>query len=145
MAVPHFIKEGETMYDRQAINSLVGDELTAVWAQLCTAIESRYDTDRLWGKGFGWWVHEYKYRRGGKTLCTLYVKENTVCVLVTLGKAEREKFESRRESFSPELLEIYDATETLHDGKWLWLEQTDCSMIPELLRLLAIKRRPNVK
>ncbi len=133
------------MYDRDAIRDLVGEEKLSVWEQLCAAIEKEYDTDRLWGKGFGWWVHEYKYHRGGKTLCTLYAKENTVCVLITLGKAEREKFEKIRDRFSSQLLKIYDDTESLHDGKWLWLEQDDSSMIPELMELLHIKRRPNRK
>lgn len=133
------------MYDRKAILDIVGAEKLAVWEQLCSAVESEYDTDRLWGKGFGWWEHEYKYRRGGKTLCTLYAKKDTVCVLVTLGKAEREKLENIRDKFSPQFLKIYDDTESLHDGKWLWLEQNDTSMIPELMELLHIKRRPNRK
>jgi len=133
------------MYDRKAILDLAGEKKLSVWEQLCAAIEKEYDTDRIWGKGFGMWVHEYKYRRGGKTLCTLYVKEDTVCVLITLGRAEREKFEKIRERFSPRLQKIYDETESLHDGKWLWLEQEDSSMIPELTELLHIKRRPNRK
>ena len=132
-------------FDRPALLELTGERLTAVWQELCAAIEAEYDTDRLWGKGFGCWTYEYKYRRGGKTLCTLYAKENTVCLLVTLGKAEREKFEARRESFSGRIQEIYDNTQTYHDGKWLWIELQDSSLNGELLELLHIKRRPNRK
>ena len=132
-------------FDRPALLELTGERLTAVWQELCAAIEAEYDTDRLWGKGFGCWTYEYKYRRGGKTLCTLYAKENTVCLLVTLGKAEREKFEARRESFSGRIQEIYDTTQTYHDGKWLWIELQDSSLNGELLELLHIKRRPNRK
>ena len=135
----------EQAFDRQALLALVGEELTEVWQRLCTDVEAQYETERLWGKGFGCWTYEYKYRRGGKTLCTLYAKENSICLLVTLGKAEREKFESRRESFSGRILEIYDSTKALHDGKWLWIDLQDSSCNGELLELLHIKRRPNRK
>ncbi|MBE6759656.1 MAG: DUF3788 domain-containing protein [Ruminococcaceae bacterium] len=132
-------------FDRAALLGLVGEQLAEVWQELCAAIEAEYETDRLWGKGFGCWTYEYKYRRGGKTLCTLYAKENAICLLVTLGRAEREKFDARRESFSAKLQELYDTTETYHDGKWMWIELRDSSLIDELLELLHIKRRPNRK
>ncbi len=143
-----FLNEGIKMnnpFDRPALLRLVGEQLTDVWQTLCADIESEYETDRLWGKGFGCWTYEYKYRRGGKTLCTLYARENAICLLVTLGKAEREKFDARRDQFSSRLQEIYDSTQTLHDGKWLWIDLQDSSMNPELLELLHIKRRPNRK
>jgi len=132
-------------FDRAALLGLVGEQLAEVWQELCAAIEAEYETDRLWGKGFGCWTYEYKYRRGGKTLCTLYAKENAICLLVTLGRAEREKFDARRESFSAKLQELYDTTETYHDGKWMWIELRDSSLIDELMELLHIKRRPNRK
>ncbi len=132
-------------FDRAALQKLTGEHLTQVWQEFCDAIEAEYETDRLWGKGFGCWTYEYKYRRGGKTLCTLYAKEGTICLLVTLGKAEREKFDARRESFSARVQEIYDSTQTYHDGKWLWIELQDSTMNGELLELLHIKRRPNRK
>ena len=31
-----------------------------------------YDMERLWNTGGKDWTYEYKYRRGGKTLCCLY-------------------------------------------------------------------------
>ncbi|MDD5901500.1 MAG: DUF3788 family protein [Lachnospiraceae bacterium] len=42
----------------------------------------------MWSKGFGEWIYEYKFRRGGKTLCTLYMKQNVANILITLGKSE---------------------------------------------------------
>lgn len=54
--------------NREALRSLLGDELLAVWEQTCARIEALYDTDRLWNRGWRDWVYEYKYRRGGRTL-----------------------------------------------------------------------------
>ena len=44
--------------------------------------------DCLWDKGGKAWKYEYKYRRGGKTLCVLYARENCVGFMIILGKTE---------------------------------------------------------
>jgi len=54
------------------------------------------------------WTYEYKYRRGGKTLCALYARENCIGFMIILGREERIKFEKDRESYSKEVQIIYD-------------------------------------
>ena len=51
---------------------------------------------------------EYKYRRGGKTLCTFYAKKDVANILITFGKAEREKFENIKGTVSEQIRELYD-------------------------------------
>lgn len=80
--------------DREEMVALVGESLYNVWDKLCASIDEKYDMDRLWDKGGKAWKYEYKYRRGGKTLCALYAKENCVGFMVVLGKDERLKFEA---------------------------------------------------
>ncbi len=58
--------------------SLIGESLFDVWVKFTNLIESRYDMERLWNSGGKRWTYEYKYRRGGKTLCALYAKENVL-------------------------------------------------------------------
>lgn len=116
-----------------------------LWERLSSCVEERYDMDILWNKGFGSWVVEKKYRRGGKTLCTFYAREGECVLLVTLGKAEREKFDAQREAFSEKLTTLYDQTTTYHDGKWLWITMDETLALDDVIRLLMIKRRPNRK
>lgn len=71
------------------MTTLVGKTLYAIWNQLCASIDEKYDMDHLWGKGGKAWTYEYKYRRGGKTLCALYARENCIGFMVILGKDER--------------------------------------------------------
>ena len=52
-----------------AVKELIGSDKSKIWDNLTASIEELYDTDRIWNKGFGDWIYEYKYRRGGKTLC----------------------------------------------------------------------------
>ena len=127
----------------EELTALVGPPLGAVWRELCAAIDARYRMDRLWNSGGKAWVYEYKYRRGGKTLCALYARERWVGLLVIFGGEEREKFEQVRESFAEEIRRAYDEAKTYRDGKWVMFLPQDTALVGELARLLAIKRRPD--
>lgn len=101
--------------DRKEIIALIGTPLYDVWTKLCAAIDEKYDMECFWNSGGKAWDYEYKYRRGGKTLCALYVRESCVGFMVIFGKAEREKFENARMEFSQEIREIYDEAKTFRD------------------------------
>ncbi len=131
--------------DTDQMIALVGKSLYEIWDKLCALVDEKYDMDRLWDKGGKAWTYEYKYRRGGKTLCALYARENCVGFMIILGKDERLKFEENREDYSKEVQRIYDEAKTYHDGKWLMFEPTDESLFDDFIGLLRIKRKPNRK
>ena len=127
------------------IKNILGESLFDIWIELCNRIDEKYEMDCIWDKGFKEWLYELKYRRGGKTLCTLYIKERTIGFWVILGKDERIKFEDSRNEYSKVIQNIYDETKTYHDGKWLMFEPTDNILFDDFMKLLSIKRRPNRK
>lgn len=129
----------------QDLPGLLGPALYDLWDRLCAHIEKDYAMDRLWNSGGKKWTYEYKYRRGGKTLCALYAKNGVLGFMVILGREEREKFDAQRSAFSSEFCRIYDEAQTYHDGKWLLFEPKDDRLFGDFTRLLAIKRRPNKK
>ena len=131
--------------DTDQMIALVGKSLYEIWDKLCALVDEKYDMDRLWDKGGKAWTYEYKYRRGGKTLCALYARENSVGFMIIFGKAERLKFESDRENYSKEVQKIYDEAQTYHDGKWMMFEPSDTSLFSDFTELLKIKRKPNKK
>ena len=137
------------MFDKtpsaEQMTALVGASLYEVWYKLCTLIDENYDMDRLWNHGGKAWAYEYKYRRGGKTLCALYAKEICIGFMIILGKEERLKFEHDRESYSKEVQKSYDEAHTYHDGKWIMFNPVDTSLFDDFIRLLQIKRKPNRK
>ena len=124
---------------------LLDNETLTLWHTLAAAIDELYDVDRLWGKGFGQWKVEYKYRRGGKTLCTFYAGQGSAVLIVVLGKAEREKFEAQRGAFTEGMKRLYDSTQSLHDGKCLCIPIDKALSLEDVRLLLQIKRRPNRK
>lgn len=125
--------------------ALIGQSLFEVWIKLSDLIESKYDMERLWNSGGKKWTYEYKYRRGGKSLCALYAKENVFGFMIIFGKDERVKFEASRSDYSLKVQRIYDEATTYHDGKWMMFELTDTSLFPDMEKLLLIKRKPNKK
>ena len=135
----------DTIPNEEEMTALVGNSLYDVWNTLCARIDEKYDMDCLWDKGGKAWKYEYKYRRGGKTLCALYARENCVGFMVILGKDERLKFEADRENYSKEVQKAYDEAQTYHDGKWIMFEPVDTSLFDDFMGLLRIKRKPNRK
>lgn len=135
----------EKIPTNEEIVALIGRQLFDVWTKLCDLIESKYDLERLWNSGGKKWTYEYKYRKGGKSLCALYAKENVFGFMVIFGKNERAKFEASRNDYSLEVQKIYDESTTYHDGKWMMFKLTDTSLFSDMEKLLLIKRKPNKK
>ena len=127
------------------MTTLLGESLFEVWTALCDRIDEKYDMERLWNKGGKAWTYEYKYRRGGKTLCALYAREHCVGFMVIFGKDERLKFEAAKDTYASEIQKIYDEAKTFHDGKWVMFEPVDDSLFDEFMKLLNMKRKPNKK
>ena len=59
----------ENIPSQSTLTELIGQSLFEVWQALCSDIDEKYDMERLWNTGGKNWTYEYKYRRGGKTLC----------------------------------------------------------------------------
>lgn len=90
----------------EEMTALVGQSLYSVWNELCALIDEKYEMECLWNKGGKAWNYEYKYRRGGKTLCALYARENCVGFMIILGKDERLKFDTDRDNYSKKFKEF---------------------------------------
>ena len=135
----------DTIPHAEEMIRLLGRPLYDIWNALCAFIEEKYAMERLWNAGGRAWKYEYKYRRGGKTLCGLYAREKCMGFMLILGKDERLKFENDRASYAKEVQRQYDAAQTYHDGKWLMFTPTDTSLFDDFIRLLNIKRKPNKK
>lgn len=127
------------------IISLVGKPLYDIWLSLTESIDAKYEMERLWNSGGKMWKYEYKYRRGGKTLCALYARENCIGFMVVFGQEERAKFEACRDSYSKETQKVYDEAQTYRDGKWIMFEPKDTSLFDDFIKILSIKRKPNKK
>ena len=135
----------ENIPSQSTMTELLGESLFEVWQKLCSTIDGKYEMERLWNTGGKSWTYEYKYRRGGKTLCSLYAKSNCFGFMIIFGKDERTKFEDIRDTLSKSVCKKYDEAKTYHDGKWVMFETTDTAEFDDYMKLLAVKRKPNRK
>lgn len=118
---------------------LLGPSAQALIA-LLNHIRTQYAMDESWdGKD------ELKFRRGGKTLATVYLREGYFTLLLIFGRQEQEAFEAAQQEFSPFLREIYRASKTYHDGKWMFIDVREEELVGQLIRMLHIKKKPNRK
>lgn len=135
---------GTISYDK--ISQNLGKSKEA-WERLIGYIRFHYVMDEFWdsGKPESAYHNELKFKRGGKTLVTLYVRDGYFKVNLVFGKAERIKFEEQKADFSDTICKIYNDTNSLHDGKWLWIDIYDTTLIDDIIKMLPIKRKPNRK
>jgi len=128
------------------VKTMLGDANIA-WEKLVGQIRSLYEIDEIWAEGKPTHKHYniLTFKRGGKSLITLCLREGFFIVSITLGAKEREKFELERADFSAEVLKQYDETTILHDGLWLGWEIRDDKLIDDFIRFCKIKRKPNRK
>lgn len=101
--------------------------------------------DKTWNNGGKKWIYEYKFRRGGKTLCAFYFNKNILGFMIIFGKTERIEVEKIKNSLSKYIVETYDNAKTFHDGKWVMFDINNYNIFKDLEKLLLIKRKPNKK
>ena len=129
--------------DEGQVRDWMGRESFEHWARLRGWIDASYPgvfaPDWIYGgKNRGWSLRYTKT----KALCSLVPAYRLLSVLVVLGGAEREKFEERRYSWSPQLVKLYDETRSYHDGKWLTVAVSSAAQRREVIELVSMKRPP---
>ena len=92
-----------------------------------------------YGKKYGWTI---RYRKSGKTLCSLFPEKDAFTVLVVLGMKEVEKTHSMIDKLNSEVRSIFENTEQLRDGRWLWIRVLTNDDIESIKLLLNTKRKP---
>ena len=116
---------------------------TVAWLDLTQFIEQNYDFApelAFFGKKYGWTL---RYRKSGKTLCSLFPEQGAFSALVVLGRREAEKALSMLDEFGSGVRTALEETEQLHDGRWLWIRVLSVDDADDVKKLLRLKRRPN--
>lgn len=114
-----------------------------VFRQFCLEIMDTYKCHEKieysscsWEKGFN-----VKFKKAGKSLCTIYPREGYMTVLVVVGNKEKPLVEEILPDCTVELQSIYHETREGNGQRWLMidLEDKDC-LYNDLMRLIQIRR-----
>lgn len=85
----------------------------------------------------GW---NLKYKKAGRTLCTLYPMEGYYIVLVVVGERERVEIELVLPFFTEYLQQLYHETKTSMGQKWLMINVTNDAVLENVKQCIAIRR-----
>ncbi len=122
----------------------LGREAGEAWTDIVSFLETHYDFSPeldYGGTKYGWSI---RYRKSGKSLCTLYPEEGAFTILIVLGKKDVERFQEHMNEFSKTFVELFKSAKEFHDGRWLWIRILDKSDTEDMRRLLSMKRKPKV-
>lgn len=126
----------------EEIESFIGEQAKEAWREIRKFIESHYDfvpETVFYGEKYGWTI---RYRKSGKTLCSLFPEKGGLTVLIVLGKKESEKALSTRDQLNSKIKELLGSTEQLRDGRWLWIRLLTVEDTDDVKKLLQVKRKP---
>lgn len=89
----------------------------------------------------GWNV---KYKKSGKSLCTLYPMAGYFIALVVVGSKEEKEVSigMDAELFTTYIKELYGRTSYSAMGRWLMIEVKDKAVLNDIKHLMAIRVRP---
>lgn len=123
------------------IDAFVGNPL---WEELNTYFQTAYGVKpQLAYSGCsgqpGWNV---KYKKAGKSLCTMYPMDGYYTVLVVVGKAESHEAELLIPTFSEHVQDVFVHAGTLMGARWLMLNVTGSAVMEDVKRLVALRRTP---
>jgi len=131
----------QTTPNMKTIYEHIGVETKPAWLELQAFLDTNYDLTpeiHFYGKKYGWSV---RYRKSGKTLCTLFPENGSYTVLITLGKKEREKLSDIFGTLNDIIANIIRNTTIYHDGQWLWIQVRETTEVEDIKKLIQIKKR----
>lgn len=86
----------------------------------------------------GWNI---KYKKGGKSLCTLYPMQGYFIALVVVGSRELTEAEFLMPQCSDYVQTVFKNTKTGNGQKWLMLDVRDREIMDDVFRLINLRKR----
>ena len=131
------------LQDKNTLPSLeeIGEYVrNPVFTLFCSRVKETYRCNEKveysscsWKKGWN-----IKFKKAGKTLCTVYPKEGYFTVLVVVGIKEKAPVEEILPECTPELQSIYQQTP---EGRWLMIDLEDKDgLYDDVLRLIQFRQ-----
>lgn len=81
-----------------------------------------------------------KYKKGGRSLCTIYPHEMYFTVLIVIGKKEKEQIENQLSHLSSTIPHIYHSTQEGNNQHWLMIDIEDKNDVyRDLFKLIDIR------
>lgn len=140
MSYQRLLNKEKTPSQEEIIDT-IGDT-ASLWLEIHEYIEDNYDFVpelKFFAKNHGWTI---RYRKSGKTLVYFFPEDGAFSILLVLGKKEADKVEAAKSQLNGKVKTVFENTEQLHDGRWLWIRVQTQADIESIKLLLKAKRKP---
>ena len=127
--------------DNQEILTTLG-KTSLLWQDIHSYISEYYDFIPeliYFTRNYGWTI---RYRKSNKTLSYFFPKKNSFSILIVLGTKEAEQVKLIKDKLNENVIQVFENTDQLHDGRWLWIEIMNSEDISSFKELLSIKKKP---
>lgn len=114
-----------------------------VFMQFCSEIKNTYGCSEIIEYSSCSWENGWnvKFKKSGKTLCTVYPKECYFTVMIVIGTKQKALVEEILPKCTAELQSIYAHTKEGNGQKWLMVDLEDKGQLyNDILRLIQIRR-----
>lgn len=113
-----------------------------LFEHLCNYVETEFQSKPVLefsrcSLQYGWNV---KYKKAGRTLCTLYPMEGYFIALIVIGDREQTETELMLPFFTEYLQQLYRETQTGMGQKWLMINVTDDAVLEDVKQCISIRR-----
>ena len=124
----------------EQVTEYIGSPL---WAEFNERIQSAYQIKPCMeysrcSMQAGWNI---KYKKGGKSLCTLYPMQGYFIALVVVGSHELTEAEFLMPQCSDYVQTVFKNTKTGNGQKWLMLDVQDREIMDDVFRLINLRKR----
>ena len=124
----------------EQVTEYIGSPL---WAEFNERIQSAYQIKPCMeysrcSMQAGWNI---KYKKGGKSLCTLYPMQGYFIALVVVGSHELTEAEFLMPQCSDYVQAVFKNTKTGNGQKWLMLDVRDRGIMDDVFRLINLRKR----
>jgi hypothetical protein len=126
---------------KEEIVKTIGEK-SSLWLEIHEFVGINYDFSAelvFFTKKYGWAI---RYRKSGKTLVYFFPEDNAFSVLLVLGSKESEEVDLIKNKLEAKVKSVFENTEQLHDGRWLWIRVLTKSDVESVKILLQAKRKP---
>lgn len=117
-----------------------------IWNELILFIEDTYNVSSQISYSQcsaqpGWNI---KYKKSGKSLCTLYPMEDYFIALIVVGAKEEDEVRMMMDAgiFTPYVMELYQKTAFSAGGRWLMVDVKNKELLNDIKTLIQIRVKP---
>ena len=115
-----------------------------LWNGLCDWAESAYTiapkVEHSTCSGAPGW--NVKYKKSGRSLCTLYPDRGQFTALISIGTKEAPEAELLLPTCSDYIRELFARTQTFNGARWLMIRVSDARVLEDVKKFIRLRVAP---